>query len=66
MNQAYGLPGLVQQVFITMSLFVGDMNFSHPGCTGLNSFSAIYAVNVAGMKLDIMGHAILNVFQRLF
>eukprot|EP00698_Gefionella_okellyi_P014030 TRINITY_DN3876_c1_g2_i1.p1 TRINITY_DN3876_c1_g2~~TRINITY_DN3876_c1_g2_i1.p1 ORF type:complete len:1915 (+),score=364.46 TRINITY_DN3876_c1_g2_i1:42-5747(+) len=50
------LPPLVQAVGNVIALFVGDLNASHPGCSGVDNFASLYYVNLAvtlGIALPI-------------
>eukprot|EP00698_Gefionella_okellyi_P016627 TRINITY_DN4765_c0_g1_i8.p1 TRINITY_DN4765_c0_g1~~TRINITY_DN4765_c0_g1_i8.p1 ORF type:complete len:2726 (-),score=573.81 TRINITY_DN4765_c0_g1_i8:194-8371(-) len=56
-NQAIGLPSVVVSVYGVLNLFAGDLNFVRPGCSGLNTFAQLYAVNVGvliGLILPLM------------
>eukprot|EP00698_Gefionella_okellyi_P002166 TRINITY_DN119_c0_g1_i2.p1 TRINITY_DN119_c0_g1~~TRINITY_DN119_c0_g1_i2.p1 ORF type:complete len:1348 (-),score=270.44 TRINITY_DN119_c0_g1_i2:1737-5780(-) len=42
------LDPFVQAVGNMVSLFVGDLNASHPGCSGVDNYNSLYFVNLAG------------------
>lgn len=42
----YGFPPLVQSIFGVLNLFVGDLSFVRPECSGIVGFNATYLVNV--------------------
>eukprot|EP00698_Gefionella_okellyi_P008903 TRINITY_DN2236_c0_g1_i2.p1 TRINITY_DN2236_c0_g1~~TRINITY_DN2236_c0_g1_i2.p1 ORF type:complete len:2997 (-),score=691.31 TRINITY_DN2236_c0_g1_i2:204-8054(-) len=44
-----GLPEAIAVFFAILSLFAGDLNFIHPGCRGISSWSQLFGVNIAIM-----------------
>eukprot|EP00698_Gefionella_okellyi_P013240 TRINITY_DN3615_c0_g1_i5.p1 TRINITY_DN3615_c0_g1~~TRINITY_DN3615_c0_g1_i5.p1 ORF type:complete len:5028 (-),score=1048.37 TRINITY_DN3615_c0_g1_i5:200-15283(-) len=45
-DQGYGLPSIFRSSFSVLSLFVGDVKFTHPGCTALDSYLSLFGANV--------------------
>lgn len=45
-DAAFGFPAAVQYIFKILYLFVGDVSFMHPGCSGISNFSELFAINV--------------------
>eukprot|EP00698_Gefionella_okellyi_P023731 TRINITY_DN8189_c0_g1_i1.p1 TRINITY_DN8189_c0_g1~~TRINITY_DN8189_c0_g1_i1.p1 ORF type:complete len:2451 (-),score=514.06 TRINITY_DN8189_c0_g1_i1:1163-8401(-) len=53
-----GLPTVIGQVYSIFDLFAGDISFVRPGCSGINSFNQIFAINVSvllGLTVPIVG-----------
>ena len=50
-QQTYNLPEIAQQTLGLLQLFVNDMTFSNPACSGLSSQSSIFALNIGGKAL---------------
>eukprot|EP00698_Gefionella_okellyi_P020094 TRINITY_DN6270_c0_g1_i1.p1 TRINITY_DN6270_c0_g1~~TRINITY_DN6270_c0_g1_i1.p1 ORF type:complete len:2170 (+),score=469.42 TRINITY_DN6270_c0_g1_i1:81-6590(+) len=46
-DSSYGMPTQLQDFFELLQLFVGDLNFVQPGCSGIQNFGQMFGVNVA-------------------
>eukprot|EP00698_Gefionella_okellyi_P017322 TRINITY_DN5047_c0_g2_i1.p1 TRINITY_DN5047_c0_g2~~TRINITY_DN5047_c0_g2_i1.p1 ORF type:complete len:1804 (-),score=402.05 TRINITY_DN5047_c0_g2_i1:105-5516(-) len=65
-DEASGLPLFVVELYAKLSLFAGDLNFVRPGCSGINTFSQLYAVNVGVMLGLLVPMALMQFLRYLY
>lgn len=48
------MPEAVQTILSVLNLLAGDLSFTHPDCLGMQSFSAVFGLNIAALVASLL------------